>query len=152
MHAVTILELLVVIAAITALTSLLLPSIQAARETTRNSQCQNNLHRIADGLYAHHDGQSTLPPGWRPEAPNKSSYGWAAFILRQIGETTLGSHIDYNLPIDSADQVVRSATPGILLCPSDPGEIVFPLYSEIGSHGLRAQDSSQVLSLLPRAN
>src|SRR4051794_4742572 len=127
-HGLTILELLVVIATLTALTALLFPAIQAARETTRNTQCLNNLHQIADALYLYHDSYRTLPAGWQPEPTNKSSYGWAAFILKQIGEAGLGSRVDHRLPIDAADSVVRSVTPETLLCPSDPGEIVFPLY------------------------
>jgi prepilin-type processing-associated H-X9-DG protein len=149
---VTILELLVVIATLAALTSLLFPAIQAARETTRDAQCLNNLHQIDDALYLYHDSYRTLPAGWQPEPTNKSSYGWAASILKEIGESGLGSRLDHHVPIDLAEPSLRSVTPNTLLCPSDPGEIVFPLYTEIGPDGLRAQDSSQVLSMLPRTN
>ncbi len=51
----TLVELLVVIAIIGVLVALLLPSVQAAREATRRSQCANNMKRQrGTGHSAHH--------------------------------------------------------------------------------------------------
>jgi prepilin-type processing-associated H-X9-DG protein len=144
--------LLVVVVTLSLLMSLLLPAVQAAREATRNTQCINHLHQISDALHNYHDVHGALPAGWQPEPTGRSSYGWAARILRELEESRLYSQIDRSQPVDSVCAVVRSTTPAVYLCPSDPGEIVFPLYAELGAHGAHAQESDEVMVSLPRAN
>jgi prepilin-type N-terminal cleavage/methylation domain-containing protein/prepilin-type processing-associated H-X9-DG protein len=59
----TLVELLVVIAIIGILIALLLPAIQAARESARRSQCTNNLHHIGLGMQSYASQNNTFPPG-----------------------------------------------------------------------------------------
>jgi len=149
---VTILELLVVIATIGFLMLILLPAVQAARESARNSQCVNNLHQIGAALHSYHDAQRQLPPGWQQETTRQSSYGWAVRILRELEESVLDVQIDRRRPIGAVCSAVRSCTPEVFLCPSDFSEPNFPLYAELGEHGESEQRSTQVLAILPRAN
>src|SRR5262245_44732967 len=60
--AITLVELLVVVAIIGMLVAILLPAVFEARETARRMKCQNNLKHIGLALQQFHDVHGAFPP------------------------------------------------------------------------------------------
>jgi prepilin-type N-terminal cleavage/methylation domain-containing protein/prepilin-type processing-associated H-X9-DG protein len=88
----TLVELLVVIAIIGILVALLLPAIQAARESARRAQCVNNLKQLGIATSNYHDTNKKLPVG------NFSCcWGtWQMAILPFIEEQQLADKYEWN--------------------------------------------------------
>lgn len=123
----TLVELLVVIAIIGVLVALLLPAVQAAREASRRSSCNNNLKQVALGMHNHHDTFGLFPPGqWNDfysnDAPNIRGC-WVQTLLPFIEQSTLADTYAQGLTVNGSwallctkkDTIIRT-----LLCPSDP--------------------------------
>jgi len=91
--------LLVVIAIIGVLVALLLPAVQAARESARRSQCQNNLRQIGIGMTQFLDAKKHFPPGEVKPAgvPTNSGVGWSAYFLPYIEEQATFDRLNFKL-------------------------------------------------------
>ena len=94
-RAFTLVELLVVIAIIGILIALLLPAVQAARESARRMSCSNNLHQIGIALHNYHDTLKCFPPAMMASNTVCRGFGWAALTLPFIEQSNLGSQIDF---------------------------------------------------------
>src|SRR5689334_8500314 len=75
-RAFTLVELLVVVAIIGGLVALLLPAVQAAREASRRSRCQNNLRQLGIALATHEERAGAFPMGcleckFKPTPPDE---------------------------------------------------------------------------------
>lgn len=92
----TLVELLVVIAIIGILVALLLPAIQAARESARRANCVNNLKQMGLALHGYHDTYKAFPVGVAggPVAHAEKGFGWAVRLLPYLEEQTLYNKIN----------------------------------------------------------
>ena len=59
----TLVELLVVIAIMGILIALLLPAVQAARESARRTECASNIHQIGQSLLNYESARKAFPHG-----------------------------------------------------------------------------------------
>jgi prepilin-type N-terminal cleavage/methylation domain-containing protein/prepilin-type processing-associated H-X9-DG protein len=128
----TLVELLVVIAIIGILVALLLPAIQAARESARRAQCASNLRNVGLALQSFHDTTKEFPAAisLRHDTPdpvyndNRLYWNWAIRILPFVEEQALHDSfiidITHNLKHDD-NKVARGTEIPAMLCPSDEG-------------------------------
>ena len=131
----TLVELLVVIAIIGILVALLLPAVQAARESARRAQCQNNLKQIAIALLNYEDSNGILPPAglWGENVKDREfNYSdqvyasWAVALLPYAEEQPTFDAIDPSLPLTAdVHRDVRGKRLSFMECPSDNGHQTF---------------------------
>ncbi len=125
----TLVELLIVIAIIGVLVALLLPAVQAARETARRSACANNLRQVGLALHNFEAARHAFPPsiGWSGTVGDKSN-GVSAFVrlLPYVEEGNLGvfytpsSNEDQSLPDGKPIQSIRIP---LFVCPSEVNDV-----------------------------
>lgn len=115
----TLIELLVVIAIIGILVSLLLPAVQAARETARRMSCSNNLKQMALAVQQYEETHKSFPYG---NAAGLAFNGISAHarLLPYLEQPAIYELIDFRFGYDHARNlnVKLRKIPGFI-CPSD---------------------------------
>lgn len=128
----TLVELLVVIAIIGILVALLLPAVQAARESARRTQCVNHLKQIGLAFHNFHNTMGRLPTGGRHSwagdenpadnpwysptkrpSPDDLPVGWPFQILPFIEGNNILEDPDW--------ERVKDQAPTLFYCPSRRG-------------------------------
>jgi prepilin-type N-terminal cleavage/methylation domain-containing protein/prepilin-type processing-associated H-X9-DG protein len=113
----TLVEVLVVIAIIGILVAFLLPAIQAARESARRTQCQNNLKQIGVAIQNHHDTRKAFPMG--RNRFDQYAVSWAFFLLPYMEETAIYNSYDAKARVDDDKNASAMRTPiETYACPS----------------------------------
>jgi prepilin-type N-terminal cleavage/methylation domain-containing protein/prepilin-type processing-associated H-X9-DG protein len=91
----TLVELLVVIAIIGVLVSLLLSAVQAARESARRMQCQNNMKNLSLACLNYETARRTLPPGSKINGvERRNGLSWHVEVLPYLEEENLKQEIN----------------------------------------------------------
>jgi prepilin-type N-terminal cleavage/methylation domain-containing protein/prepilin-type processing-associated H-X9-DG protein len=124
---VSLIELLVVVAIIGTLIALLLPGIQAARESARRAQCHSNLRQLGIAMALHANAHGAFPIGcigyrgdFSVSPPVKARYiAWNVQVLPFLEEGDLANTFDFSLPsYDAANKRVAATIISAFLCPS----------------------------------
>lgn len=121
----TLVELLVVIAIIGVLVALLLPAVQAARESARMSQCSSNLKNVALALQNYASQRGSLPSGGITNGnccSTRSNSSWPIDLLPFIEQQALYDQYDFDEYNEALENRPVVQTPVALYnCPSDEG-------------------------------
>ncbi len=131
----TLVELLVVIAIIGVLIALLLPAVQAARESARRMRCANNVRQLGLAMHNYESANKNFPPALML---GKDQYRWSALarLLPYVEGSALGSRIDFSkdyhliglsgtiygdksAALSSGEPLLKSARVPTLICPSE---------------------------------
>jgi prepilin-type processing-associated H-X9-DG protein len=93
---------------------ILLPAVQAVRESGRRTNCRNNLHQIGLAMTQYHDTQQRFPPS----RPADRFLTWYVFLMPYCEENSLYEKFDLKAPYaDQPSDAVTARVP-IYFCPS----------------------------------
>jgi prepilin-type N-terminal cleavage/methylation domain-containing protein/prepilin-type processing-associated H-X9-DG protein len=139
----TLIELLVVIAVIGILVGLLLPAIQAARESARRMSCLNNLKQLGVASHNFYSARQCFPTGADakayPAAPTNAwtFYRWStlAHLTPFVEESTVYKSLDLSVPLYGTNFAVTPQNAAgvamvipLFLCPSDQQQALEPAF------------------------
>jgi prepilin-type N-terminal cleavage/methylation domain-containing protein len=117
----TLVELLVVIAIIGLLVAILLPAVQAARESSRRSGCTNNLRQLGTAIHSYHGQYGRFPPGAElHDLEGLPSISWRVLILPQMEEGVLYDQVNPTPDGGATNWAAKYRTIAAYICPSAP--------------------------------
>lgn len=121
----SLVELLVAIAVVGVLIGLLLPAVQAARETVRRTTCVSHMRQIGLAIHSYLDVNGVFPPAKTtfvsPSGARRDRHNVLTILLPFVEESAAYSAIDWTATW--AASVNREATEkriSLFLCPTAP--------------------------------
>ncbi|MFO0887902.1 MAG: DUF1559 domain-containing protein, partial [Isosphaeraceae bacterium] len=160
----TLIELLVVLTVIGILIALLLPAVQAARESARRTQCINHLKQMALALHSYHDQLGSFPVNSVRFLGDPTCiscgygalYTFRALMLNQVEQGPLYNAINFSyiyspsgqgdvaaIPVNSTVAATRVS---VFACPTDRmGDAAASVYGA-GRTGVLVPDANYVAS------
>jgi prepilin-type N-terminal cleavage/methylation domain-containing protein len=119
----TLIELLVAIGIIGVLIALVVPAVQAARESARRTQCANNLKQLTLAAQGYHQLVGQLPMGgYYPASTliNSNSGPYTFALLPHLELSSLHNAINFDVsPFYSMNSTILGVELAVFLCPSD---------------------------------
>lgn len=119
----TLVELLIVIAMISLLTSLLLPAVNYSREAARRNGCANNLRQFGIAMHNYESTYGRFPAGYEyryADSGNMAGYSWGTRLLPYLEATATYDQFDFASAIHApTNQIAREQHLTVFLCPSD---------------------------------
>lgn len=128
--AMTLIELLLVVAIIGTLVALLLPAVQAARESARRTTCLNNMKQLGLAIANYESTHENYPPGaiwdrWNPPDERRRHGSILVHLLPYMEQQALYDAFDFTqLSIDDAflpgtGERIGARIIESYICPSD---------------------------------
>jgi prepilin-type N-terminal cleavage/methylation domain-containing protein/prepilin-type processing-associated H-X9-DG protein len=119
----TLVELLVVIAIIGVLIALILPAVQAAREASRRTECQDHLRQVGVAIQNFIGNHGKFPAGKKYSGPRTlpttQSLAWSCFLLDYLEQGNTFKKVDFSLRLDDpANLPATGQVIEVYLCPS----------------------------------
>lgn len=116
-HAVTVIELLIVLSIISILAALAMPALQSARERARMTVCTNNLHQLGIALKQYETVNKQLPAS----VTLGQTGGWAVEILPFVDLASDWLVLRSN-PTGDALKRIQNYRPEVMTCVSRPNQ------------------------------
>lgn len=103
------------------LMALILPEIQAARETKRRVRCVENLQQMGLAMQSYRQKYGCFPPSFIPDEDGKPKHSWRVLLLPFLGKQDLYARYRFDEPWDGPNNMALGhQMPAIYHCPSDP--------------------------------
>lgn len=99
------------------LIALLLPAVQAARESARQTECKNHLKQIGVAFSTYHDTNRRFPPGFN----SNNGVIWNGFLLPYVEQENLYKTLEFGAPWNVANTPNHDACTNLIKgyrCPS----------------------------------